>query len=277
MAMTLPPGSKLWLLNLGYLDVDASALITGANVWAPHLPPQKHDRRELVMIAGLIYHPEVGLILFDSGSCEDVIANWKPQLNECTPRVWDKSTHGLAEAIAATGAGTIGDVKAVVLSHLHNDHAGGLEHFIDSDVEIWCHEEELKYAFWACATGIDRNLYVPHYLQPDRFNWKTFNRETFEIWSGITLHHTPGHTPGSITMELMLQESGSVVMTGDLFHVKENWEDGRPQGSLMRDYAAWHRSWDYVKHLVNIKKGRILLGHEQSYFKGFPLSPKYLA
>lgn len=149
---TLSPGSKLWvcshptnrphlrlsnqvytqLLNLGYLDIDTTAILTGSNLQPPGSNPQVHDRRQLVMLAGLIHHPDIGLILFDTGSCEDVIANWKAHVNECTPRDWDKSVHGLPEAIAATGAGRIQDVKAVVLSHLHGDHAGGLEYFIDT-------------------------------------------------------------------------------------------------------------------------------------------------
>lgn len=77
-------------------------------------------------------------------------------------------------------------------------------------------------------------------------------------------------------MELDMIEAGSIAMTGDLFHVRENWEDGRPQGALMRDYSAWFRSLDYVRHLVKRKKAQILLGHEQSYFKKFPQSPKYI-
>lgn len=78
-------------------------------------------------------------------------------------------------------------------------------------------------------------------------------------------------------MEVALLESGHVIMTGDLFHVRENWEDGRPQGFLCRDWAAWHRSLGFVRHLVQLRKGRILLGHEMAYFERFPVSPGFLA
>ena len=81
------------------------------------------------MIAALVYHADIGLILFDSGSCEDVIKSWGNESLECTPRIWSKEKNSLPAAIMATGAGTIHDIKAVVLSHLHLDHAGGLEHF----------------------------------------------------------------------------------------------------------------------------------------------------
>jgi glyoxylase-like metal-dependent hydrolase (beta-lactamase superfamily II) len=91
------------------------------------------------MISVLISYPGVGLILFDVGSSEDIIRNWDRTYTECTPRIWDKAVHGLPEAIKATGAGEIGDVKIVVLSHLHLDHAGGLEHFFDTGKIWWQH------------------------------------------------------------------------------------------------------------------------------------------
>ncbi|KAK7213365.1 hypothetical protein V2G26_020543 [Clonostachys chloroleuca] len=272
----LPSNSKLWLLDLGHLDCEATALYSGANSTGVGKGPIEHERRDAVMISALLSHPVVGLILFDVGSCEDIIKNWHPAIAECTPREWEKGVHDLPSAIKATGAGTIEDVKAVVISHLHYDHAGGLENFMGTDVEIWCHEEELKYAFWSCATGMDRAFMVPHYLVPDKLNWKTFKRETFDIWPGVRLHHVPGHTPGSIMMELTMEKAGTVLLTSDLFHVKENFEDGVPQsGPLIRDYTAWYRSSEFAKHLAKQKGAKVVLGHENKYFEAMPRSPAF--
>jgi glyoxylase-like metal-dependent hydrolase (beta-lactamase superfamily II) len=120
------------ILDLGALDSDASGVLSGANVFPASLPPQKHERRNLVMLAALILHPSVGLILFDAGSCEDAIGNWDRATVECVPRIWQKDINGLPAAVQATGAGSIKDVKKVIISHLHFDHAGGLEHFFDT-------------------------------------------------------------------------------------------------------------------------------------------------
>ena|ERR1700709_858609 len=125
----MPTGSKLWILNLGYLDCDESNLLAGANSMSPSAPAQKHTRRHCVMICILIYYPSVGLILYDTGSPEDLIKHWDSADLECTPRIWNKAENGLPEAIAATG-NKIQDVKLIIISHLHMDHCGGLEHFL---------------------------------------------------------------------------------------------------------------------------------------------------
>ena len=55
------------------------------------------------------------------------------------------------------------------------------------DVGVWCHELELKNAFWSCAANIERIRYRPHYLDPEILNWETFSEMSFEIWQGVTL------------------------------------------------------------------------------------------
>ncbi|CAG7970236.1 unnamed protein product [Penicillium salamii] len=162
------------------------------------------------------------------------------------------------------------------MSHLHLDHAGGLEHFFGTNTEIWCHEDELKNAFWSSATGHDDGLFRPDYLRADILNWKTVSGEKLQLWEGVILHRCRGHTEGSLVLELTFLNSGTVVMTGDLFHVKENYEDGQPQGFLMRDYNEWFRSRDYVKRLIKQTNARVCLGHEGSYFDKFEKSPRFL-
>jgi glyoxylase-like metal-dependent hydrolase (beta-lactamase superfamily II) len=50
-------------------------------------------------------------------------------------RVDYEADHELEAQIAKTGH-DIKDVKAVIMGHLHLDHAGGLEHFVGTDVRF---------------------------------------------------------------------------------------------------------------------------------------------
>jgi glyoxylase-like metal-dependent hydrolase (beta-lactamase superfamily II) len=144
-----------------------------------------------------------------------------------------------------------------------------------ADVEIWCHKEELKNAFWAYGTSIECGPYVKEYLTVDQLNWKTFSSHTSDIYQCITLHHGPGHTSGSIAMELALEQTGSVIITGDAFHVKEKYEQGIPPRTLTRDWHAWHRSRNYIRTLAQRKQAKVVLGHEPEYFRGLKISPGY--
>jgi len=52
-----------------------------------------------------------------------------------------------------------------ILGHMHLDHAGGLDQFLDrKDIEIWVHDKELRSAFWSVATGADVGVYLQHYM-----------------------------------------------------------------------------------------------------------------
>lgn len=84
------------------------------------------------------------------------------------------------------------------------------------------HEEELKHACWAVATDADAGVYGAEYLQLDKMNWKTFKEDQLELFQGISLHHSPGHTPGLVMMQLNLDKDGTFIFTTDKFHVKEN-------------------------------------------------------
>lgn len=107
---------------------------------APQVP---NERRELVIISVLISHPTEGLILWETGGGKDYPTVWGAPVNDIFAQVNYSPEHELDAAIAATG-NDIKDIKAVIIGHLHLDHAGGLEYFRGKDVPVYVHEIELK-------------------------------------------------------------------------------------------------------------------------------------
>ncbi len=78
----------------------------------------------------------------------------------------------LPTAIVSTG-NSIKDIRAIIMGHLHLDHAGGLENFCGTDIPIHVHESEFKHAFHSVATKSDIGVYLPHYLNFN-LNWQTW-------------------------------------------------------------------------------------------------------
>jgi glyoxylase-like metal-dependent hydrolase (beta-lactamase superfamily II) len=200
------------------------------------------------------------LLLFDKDHLL-ICRQWGAPLNDIFARVNYSPEHELEAAIAATG-NSIKDIKAVIMGHLHLDHAGGLEHFRNTGIPVYSHEIELKHAFYSVATKSDLGVYLGHYLQFD-INWQTWSGPVFEIAQGITLRHAPGHTPGLSIMQVNMLESGTWIFTTDMYHVRENYEDNQPQGWLARDHDEWVRSHQMIKTLARRTSAKVVLGHDK--------------
>jgi glyoxylase-like metal-dependent hydrolase (beta-lactamase superfamily II) len=155
------------------------------------------------------------------------------------------------------------------------DHAGGLEHFIGTDVPIYVHEEEFKHACWAVATAADAGVYLANYLSLDKLKWSTIHEEHVELFQGISLHHSPGHTPGLIVMQVNLELDGTFIWTGDQFHIAENYEQSHPHGWLARDHNAWIHSTSMIKRMQRLFSARLIFGHDKGVADDLIQAKKY--
>lgn len=115
------------------------------------------------------------------------------------------------------------DIRAIILSHAHVDHAGGIaEAQRNSSAPVIMHRADLPYLQGTpipfhptgpfgrvfLRTGLIRRpspAFTPDILVDQQFDLAPF---------GITgqLLHTPGHTPGSLSAQL----EGGKVLAGDL-------------------------------------------------------------
>ncbi|KAL1589917.1 hypothetical protein WHR41_01107 [Cladosporium halotolerans] len=260
-AFLCPPGTKVHILNLGTMRVDAGWLLRGANSSSASNSNPENQGRDLIIAAALIEHPHMGLILFETGCAEDVEIEWGAPLTDLFPRTVYTEAMKLPNVIKATG-NDIKDVKAIIMGHLHLDHAGGLEHFFGTNVPIYVHEEEFKHAAWSVATNADSGVYLASYLSLTALNWQTFSASPFHLCQGLTLHHSPGHTPGLCLLQINLARDGTFLFTTDQYHVRENYEDAKPQGWLARDHNAWVHSHQMVRNLVELFGARLVFGHD---------------
>lgn len=239
-----PPGTKFHVLEVGWLECDEAFVTRGGNtsLKSTEGQPFVNKRRQMPMYCILVEHPHEGLILWETGCGKDYPTVWGPAASDIFARVNYQPHHELRAAVEATG-NRIEDIKKIIIGHLHLDHAGGLDEFLDTtDTEIWVHERELTSAFWSVATGADVGVYLPHYLKLSLYvftfllrcsnaslrtdcrhrNWKTFNDQTMDFCQGITLHHLPGHTDGLVGMQINMPETGTFFFISDHCHVIEN-------------------------------------------------------
>jgi glyoxylase-like metal-dependent hydrolase (beta-lactamase superfamily II) len=166
----------------------------------------------------------------------------------------------------------LSDVKMVIMGHLHMDHSGGLVQFRRTKTRILVHELELKNAFYSVATGYDLGVYMAHYLTFD-LNWQTWTGATFDVAQGITLRHMPGHTPGLSIMQVNLSQSGTWIVTTDMYIVKENFEENLPLGFLARDHNPWCHSNQLIHQLQRRTKAKMLFGHCADTLAKYQLTP----
>ena len=92
----------------------------------------------LPIFAFAIEHPE-GVIVVDTGETARVsepgyFPRWHPLLRFAV-REWVEPEQEIGPQLAQLGI-RASDVRMVVMTHLHTDHAGGLHHFPDTEILV---------------------------------------------------------------------------------------------------------------------------------------------
>ncbi len=164
--------------------------------------------------AWLIDHPE-GPILVDTGeacgaSSAGYFPRWHPYYRHSVAFAIAPDDE-LGPALARLGV-RIPDVRTVLLTHLHTDHAGGLRHLAHSTV--WVSAPEWRFA--SGLRGALRGYVTRHWpagLAPRFYDFSGPPLGPFAHTCAITKARdvvvvpTPGHTPGHVSV---------IVRVGDI-------------------------------------------------------------
>ena len=215
--MNLPRVAKrLWALDAPTITVDGSLMLVGGS-----------GLMTIPMPCYLIEHP-AGLVLFDTGpsytAADDPAAVYGPLAEMFDMRFpsevrVDRQLENLGYSPA--------DVRYVVASHLHFDHAGGLALFPDATFIIGA--GEIPYAYWPAKAGAGFYRAREDFDPIREARILEVPSADFDIFGdgSLVVFRTPGHTPGELSLLVRLP-SRNFVLVGDSVHIRAALEGEIP-------------------------------------------------
>ena len=209
-----------------------------------------------------------GWVIFDTGCdprvIDDIEGVWG-RLASAFDIEMTAADHPLAR-LAENGI-PLEDVRHVVVSHLHMDHAGGVRFFPDAEIHL--QRAEMRWAY-----------------QPDRLGAAGFLRSDFDhpelnyvlhegdaqIVPGVNVVLTDGHTPGHQSLVADLP-SGRYVFTGDAAYERRQI-DRRVPPPVTTDQFAAVRSLARLAAFEERDGATIFVNHDPEQWESMRIAPE---
>ncbi|TML95535.1 MAG: N-acyl homoserine lactonase family protein [Actinobacteria bacterium] len=177
--------------------------------------------------AVLVETPE-GKLLWDTSCPRDWEQRWVPTgLQDFFVYDLVGEDEYLDSRLNALGVG-LDEIDYVVLSHLHIDHTGNIGLFKNTNARLLCSDK---------------------------------------ILPGVTLIQTPGHTPGCMSMQVDLADSGTMIFTSDSGFMGASYDPPVFPGVLVNNLEQFYASVEKLRAIQQKTSATMVFGHDadQSY------------
>ncbi|MCC5926038.1 MAG: N-acyl homoserine lactonase family protein [Bacteroidetes bacterium] len=258
-----PEGMKLYITSSGELNLDQGWLTAMTN---------HGNRIDIPVPMYIIDHPD-GLVVFDTGMNIAVVPDngaeyWGPVAGAFTPTM--SREQGIDRQLNRIGK-SVEDVRYVVHSHLHLDHAGNISMFPNATHII--RKAELQNAWW--PERFQRAAYVmDDFKSTYQLNIIELTRDLDLFGDGsVELIDTKGHTKGHQSMIVRLPNSGTMILASDAAYMAENLQGTVPGIVWNVEYAM--DAIERMKLIRDIEGGKIILSHSMEMYNTLRHLPQY--
>jgi N-acyl homoserine lactone hydrolase len=231
----------------------------------------KKDMLEVPVPAFLVEHPSAGLILIDTGFHPSVAVNPRQNLGRLMLLVFKDPQMDPGQAVSAQlreRGLSPGDVRVVIMTHLHTDHASAIAEFPEATFVVSKPE-------WEAATDAgQRHGYVKRQFDhgfdyrlldfdgPDASSFSGFGR-SFDLFGdgSVRAVFTPGHTLGH--MSVVLRTKGpEVLVAGDAIYLHETLDTGRLPHRVEDEHLFRRSLREIAQYRKETPDALIIPGHD---------------
>jgi len=215
----------------------------------------------------LIRHPN-GDLLWDTG-LPDALNTQKDGITAGAFHISVPNTlAGQLEGLGVTPA----DIEYLSISHSHFDHVGNAGQYAGSTFIV--NENEYAHLFRDEARNDAQSFAAYSALENSETIKFTGRYDVFGDGS-VTIIDTPGHTPGHTVLQLELANAGTVLLSGDLYHLNES-RAKRTIPVFNTDFDQTLAAMDKFEAIAETKNARVIIQHSVQDFEALPKPPKYL-
>lgn len=250
------PGVRLYVFDCGLIGVRDVSPFSLSNEETPV--------RELIVPCYLIEHPE-GRMVWDAGLPLDMAG--KGRLEEADGyHLYERS---FLDQLADMGLKPA-DVELVAFSHMHYDHVGAANAFTASKLLI--QDTEHAAAFGDSANPFFQRPLFDRLADNDR-QILSGDHDVFGDGS-VVIISAPGHTPGHQVLLVRLENTGSLILSGDLYHFRAS-RALRRAPTFNTDAEQTFRSMDKVEALIAAEGATLWIEHDKALADTLNLAPAY--
>lgn len=258
-------GIRVHGIVCGFVSVKESHRSLFGPAWS-RLPTLFLDPRWtewLPIYVWVIEHPE-GVIVVDTGETARVA---DPDYFDCDPgtafiyrnmlRFSVREEEQLGTQLERLGIPT-GKVRWLILTHLHSDHAGGLQYF--SDAEILVSRKEFSSSLGAVRCR------WPDWFDPSLVDYELQSVGPFKSTYSLTqagdavILPTPGHTPGHQSV-VLLDDDRTIFFAGDTSFSEQQLLE-RTVGGISADVSGARTTLDLVLEYARLCQMVYLPSHD---------------
>jgi len=222
---------------------------------------------DFVNISYLIVHPD-GTLQFDSGGIPDAeFAGHEGPVEEGVM----SASEPLGSQLESAGYSP-DDIDFFAMSHYHSDHTGNANAFAGS---TWIVQRaERDYMFGDQPEGIIATATYDALADADTI---VLDNEDYDVFGDgrVMLMAAPGHTPGHQVLAVDLENTGWVVLAGDLYHYPEERTTGRVP-TFEYDAELSRESRAHIESFLTEHGAKLWIEHDMATHAALPKAPEYI-